>query len=167
MFCIDDAKSCVRTPQCSSFGGCATEMPRSLDSSYMGQDCDGPPRYIRVNELHAKLHTSRCIQGGTYLRCKIHAGYMRDTYICRCNPDTCGIHMRYMWNRSPFSLLPPRSAAMRASFLGLFSTAVHTVDRAWRSPSVGSGEVRRNDSRHHKADEPALRTPDAVRYIRV
>jgi hypothetical protein len=81
MFCIDDAKSCVRTPQCSSFGGCATEMPRSLDSSYMGQDCDGPPRYIRVNELHAKLHYLSMYPG---------------RYVSEMQ-DTCGIHEGYMY----------------------------------------------------------------------
>jgi hypothetical protein len=33
---------------------------------------------------------------GTYLRCKIHSGYMRDTCICKGDQDTCGIHPRYM-----------------------------------------------------------------------
>ncbi len=33
---------------------------------------------------------------GTYLRCKIHAGYMWDTCICKGDQDTCGIHSRYM-----------------------------------------------------------------------
>jgi hypothetical protein len=33
-----------------------------------------------------------CIQRGTYLRCRIHAGYMRDTCICKGDQDTFGIH---------------------------------------------------------------------------
>jgi hypothetical protein len=37
-----------------------------------------------------------CIQSGTYLRCRIHAGYMRDTCICKGDQDTCGIHPKYM-----------------------------------------------------------------------
>ena len=28
--------------------------------------------------------------------CGIHAGYMRDTCICKGDQDTCGIHPRYM-----------------------------------------------------------------------
>ncbi len=38
----------------------------------------------------------KCIRRGTYLRCKIHAGYMRDTCIFRGHQDTCGIHRGYM-----------------------------------------------------------------------
>ena len=38
----------------------------------------------------------KCIRRGTYLRCKIHAGYMRDTCILRGHQDTCGIHAGYM-----------------------------------------------------------------------
>ena len=37
-----------------------------------------------------------CIQRGTYLRCRIHAGYMRDTCICKGDQDTFGIHSKYM-----------------------------------------------------------------------
>ena len=33
---------------------------------------------------------------GTYLRCGIHAGYMRDTCICKGDQDTFGIHPKYM-----------------------------------------------------------------------
>jgi hypothetical protein len=37
-----------------------------------------------------------CIQRGTYLRFRIHAGYMRDTCICKGDQDTFGIHPKYM-----------------------------------------------------------------------
>ena len=47
------------------------------------------------NEIYMYL---KCILRGTYLRCRIHAGYMRDTCICKGDQDTCGIHAGYMRN---------------------------------------------------------------------
>ena len=38
----------------------------------------------------------KCMQRGTYLRCKIHARYMQDTCILRGDQDTYRIHPRYI-----------------------------------------------------------------------
>jgi hypothetical protein len=38
----------------------------------------------------------KCMQRGTYLRCKIHARYMQDTCILGCDQDTYKIHPRYI-----------------------------------------------------------------------
>ena len=43
---------------------------------------------------------------GTYLICKIHAGYMRDTCICKGDQDTCGIHPRYMMRYMYLKCIP-------------------------------------------------------------
>jgi len=59
-------------------------------------------RYIKIHMrdtygIHClKYLPLECIQCGTYLRCRIHAGYMRDTCICKGDQDTCGIHPKYM-----------------------------------------------------------------------
>jgi hypothetical protein len=57
-------------------------------------------RYIHVCGIHMgyilKYIPLECIQRGTYLRCRIHAGYMRDTCICKGDQDTFGIHPKYM-----------------------------------------------------------------------
>jgi hypothetical protein len=59
-------------------------------------------RYIKIHMrdtygIHClKYLPLECIQSGTYLRCRIHAGYMRDTCICKGDQDTCGIHPKYM-----------------------------------------------------------------------
>ena len=59
-------------------------------------------RYIKIHmrdtyRIHClKYLPLECIQSGTYLRCRIHAGYMRDTCICKGDQDTCGIHPKYM-----------------------------------------------------------------------
>ena len=52
--------------------------------------CETLPRYM-MGYMYPK-----CILRGTYLRCRMHAGYMRDTCICKGDQDTCGIHPRYM-----------------------------------------------------------------------
>ena len=57
---------------------------------YMRDTCGILPRYI-LGYVYLK-----CILRGTYLRCRIHAGYMRDTCICKGDQDTCGIHPRYI-----------------------------------------------------------------------
>jgi hypothetical protein len=46
-----------------------------------------------------------CIQRGTYLRCRIHAGYMRYTCICKGDQDTFGIHPKYMMLRYMYMYL--------------------------------------------------------------
>ena len=60
---------------------------------YMRDTCGILPRY-RLGYMYFK-----CILRGTYLRCRIHAGYKQDTCICKGNQDTCGIHPRYMMIR--------------------------------------------------------------------
>ena len=60
---------------------------------YMRDTCGILPRYI-LGYMYFK-----CILRGTYLRCRIHAGYKQDTCICKGNQDTCGIHPRYMMIR--------------------------------------------------------------------
>ena len=57
---------------------------------YMEDTCGIHEEYI-MRYMYLK-----CIRRGTYLRCKIHAGYMRDTCILRGHQDTCGIHAGYM-----------------------------------------------------------------------
>jgi hypothetical protein len=46
------------------------------------------PRYMYKITIHVSWTRH-------YLRCKIHAGYMRDTCICKGDQDTCGIHPRF------------------------------------------------------------------------
>ena len=58
----------------------------ALVRGYMRDTCGIFPRYI-LGYMYLK-----CILRGTYLRCRIHAGYMQDTSICKGNQDTCGIH---------------------------------------------------------------------------
>ena len=56
----------------------------------------------------------KCIlRAGTYLRCRIriHAGYMRDTCICKGKQDTCGIHPRFMMRYMYIKFVPARIQA--------------------------------------------------------
>ena len=72
---------------------------------YMRDTCGILPRYI-LGYVYLK-----CILRGTYLRCRIHAGYMRDTCICKGNQDTCGIHPRYMMRYMYLKFVPARIQA--------------------------------------------------------
>ena len=70
-----------------------------LDSSsrYITIHQDTYAGYINTYGIHClKYLPLECIQSGTYLRCRIHAGYMRDTCICKGDQDTFGIHPKYM-----------------------------------------------------------------------
>ena len=69
---------------------------------YMRDTCGILPRYI-LGYMYLK-----CILRGTYLRCRIHAGYMRDTCICKGNQETCGIHPRYMMRYMYLKFVPSR-----------------------------------------------------------
>ena len=69
---------------------------------YMRDTCGILPRYI-LGYVYLK-----CILRGTYLRCRIHAGYMRDTCICKGNQETCGIHPRYMMRYMYLKFVPSR-----------------------------------------------------------
>ena len=81
-----------------------------IHSGYMQDTLKINQRYMRdnVSGRVIKIHSgyirdtwwdtciSSCILRGTYPRCRIHAGYMRDTCICKGNQDTFGIHPRYI-----------------------------------------------------------------------
>ena len=69
---------------------------------YMRDTCGILPRYI-LGYVYLK-----CILRGTYLRCRIHAGYMRDTCICKGNQDTYVIHPRYMMRYMYLKFVPSR-----------------------------------------------------------
>ena len=63
--------------------------------------CEGEAKrkYFEHTGILGYILYLKCILRGTYLRCRIHAGYMQDTCICKGNQDTCGIHPRYMMTR--------------------------------------------------------------------
>jgi len=57
---------------------------------YIDDTCGIHQGYI-MRDMYLK-----CMQRGTYLRCKIHARYMQDTCILRGDQDTYRIHPRYI-----------------------------------------------------------------------
>jgi hypothetical protein len=62
----------------------------SLVPGYIEDTCGIHQGYI-MRDMYLK-----CMQRGTYLRCKIHARYMQDTCILRGDQDTYRIHPRYI-----------------------------------------------------------------------
>ncbi len=93
--------------------------------------------------------TSRCIQGGTYLRCKIHAGYMRDTCICRCKKNLFGFFMVL-------------ETSLRSPRVHLF---YNPTLAGWRSPSrmTRQTSISLKDSFEHPLEDAAWRLPHAAR----
>ena len=58
---------------------------------------------IRVSQMYPERYVSEMQD-----TCGIHAGYMRDTCICKGNQDTCGIHPRYMYLKFAQALIQAR-----------------------------------------------------------
>jgi hypothetical protein len=64
--------------------------------------CQDTSRYMYLGLFFTIHHdTSRYIWG----TCGIHAGYMRDTCICKGDQDTCGIHPKYMMRNMYLKLI--------------------------------------------------------------
>jgi hypothetical protein len=61
---------------------------------------------IRVSQTYPERYVSEMQD-----TCGIHAGYMRDTCICKGNQDTCGIHPRYMTRNMYLKFVPARIQA--------------------------------------------------------
>ena len=57
---------------------------------------------IRVSQMYPERYVSEMQD-----TCGIHAGYMRDTCICKGNQETCGIHPRYMMRYMYLKLIVP------------------------------------------------------------